>query len=49
MAIDIAKLEWAPWGLCAATLTASWLLQPPGMLQAVGGHAATAPRRTVCR
>ena len=39
MAMDIAKLEWAPWGICAATLVASWLLQPPGVVQAAAGVA----------
>lgn len=39
MAMDIAKLEWAPWGICAATLAASWLLQPPGVVQAAAGVA----------
>ncbi|WP_367848413.1 response regulator [Rhodoferax sp. WC2427] len=40
MALDIGKLEWAPWGLCAATLGASWVLQPPGAWQAAGGVVA---------
>nr|WP_315188807.1 response regulator [uncultured Albidiferax sp.] len=42
MALDIGKLGWAPWGLCAATLGASWLLHPPGAWQAAGGAAAAA-------
>jgi PAS domain S-box-containing protein len=40
MALEIGKLGWAPWGLCAATLGASWLLQPPSAWQAAGGAAA---------
>ena len=42
MALGIGKLGWAPWGLCAATLGASWLLHPPGAWQAAGGAAAAA-------
>lgn len=42
MALDIGKIEWAPWGLCAATLGASWVLHPPGLWQAAGGVVVAA-------